>query len=73
MAYQGYDVKVKDESLNTRNGEWKVPCHNFMDSSGESSSMIERLNVQTRIWYLILSGLSLGSTDIVKQDNDQFY
>ena len=49
MAYQGDDVEVKDESLNTRSGEWKVPHSNFRGSSGESLSMIERLNMQTRI------------------------
>jgi len=51
MAYQGDDVKVQDESLNTRSGEWKVPHSNFRSSSGGSSSMIVRLNVQTRIWF----------------------
>lgn len=64
MAYQGNDVKVKDESLNTRSGEWKVPHPNFRSSSEESSSMVVRLNVQTRI------NLSLGSIDVVRQDND---
>ena len=64
MAYQGNDVKVKDESLNTRSGEWKVPHPNFGGSSGGSSSMVVRLNVQTRI------NLSSGSIDVVGQDSD---
>ena len=72
MAYQGNDVEVKDESLNTRSGEWKIPHSNFRGSSGESSSMIVRLNVQTRIWSP-KGRLSFGSTDVVRQDNDQFY
>lgn len=64
MAYQGDDVKVEDESLNTRSGEWKVPHPNLRGSSGGSSSMVVRLNVQTRI------NMSLGSIDVVRQDND---
>ena len=29
MAYQDYDVKVMDEGLNTRSGEWKVPHQGY--------------------------------------------